>query len=107
MTTPNITADQIVISVQNVHAANPRFAAVLEKMDDKSGEELCKLLTSVFVNHFGALDRVEYSVGYKHAMFDIAPFDADELAIAIVDDLVANGADVGAAARIRETCVVL
>lgn len=107
MTAPTITADQIIVAVNNVHLTNPRFTAVLEKMDDKSGEELCKLLASVFVNHMGALDRVEYSVGYKHAMFHIAPFDANELAIAIVDDLVANGADVGAAARIRETCVVL
>ena len=107
MNSVNITADQIVASVQNVHATNPTFAAVLEKMDDKSGEELCKLVTSVFVNHMGELDRVPFVVDYKYAMFHIAPFEANELAIAIVDDLVANGADVGGAARIRESCIVL
>lgn len=102
-----ITADKIIASVNNIHATSQRFAAVLEKMDDKSGEEMCKLLASVFAPQLTALDRVEFSVGYKHAMFAIAPFDADELAIAIVDDMVASGADADAAARIRETCVVL
>ena len=107
MNSITITADQIIASVNNVHAANPLLASVLEKMDDQSGEELCKVVSSVFVNHMGMLDRVPFVVGYKHAMFDIAPFEAEKLAIAIVDDLVAHGADVGGAARIRESCTVL
>ena len=102
-----ITAEKIIASVNSIHATIPRFSAVLDKMDEKSGEEMCKLLASVFVPQLTALDRVEFHVGYKHAMFDIAPFDADELAIAIVDDMIVNGADADAAARIRETCVVL
>lgn len=104
---PSINPEQLIAAVQRVHAAKPELAKVLEMMDDKSGEEMCKIVTSVFVPALGQFSRIPFHVDYMHAMFEIAPFDADPLAIAVVDELIAAGADATAAVRIRETCTAI